>query len=88
MADKKPLLNTLHDMDKELLQQTTTAWPSYIQNGTISFLETLRPELESATQQKFGTHYLVLDTACRVLFKKIEAQDAIPGRFRSDLEDA
>ena len=74
VADKKPLLNPLHEMDKELRKDFTTAWSSYIENGTISFLEASRPELQSATQQEFGSLYLVLDTVFRVLFRKMEAQ--------------
>jgi hypothetical protein len=74
VTDKKPLLNILHEMDKELLEDTITAWSLYIENGGISFLEALRPELQSATQQKVGSHHLVLDTVCRLLIKKMEAQ--------------
>jgi hypothetical protein len=74
VADKKPLLNILHEMDKELLEDTITAWSLYIENGGVSFLEALRPELQSATQQKVGSHHLVLDTVCRLLIKKMEAQ--------------
>jgi hypothetical protein len=68
--DESPLLNVLHAIDAELVK-ASGAWFPYIENSTVSFLDELRPAMQTAFEE-IKEDYLMLDADCRVLFQNME----------------
>jgi len=70
--DEKPLLNTLHFLDAELVK-SSDAESSYIIRDIIPFLKALQSALKSSFQE-LSTDYLTLDSACRIIFRQMESR--------------